>query len=104
MSAPDNSTPKSPHSLLADTAASAEGAQPDRSRIFANHEGRVVPPAAPPRAGRRPRAPLAIAALLLVGAAGFGAWHVFERGEPAVRETHAVAGAVAPDSGARVVA
>ncbi|NIF80658.1 hypothetical protein F3J20_25275 [Paraburkholderia sp. Cy-641] len=103
MSAPDNSTPKAPPSLLADKAADANapGAPPGGSRILANLEGRVVPPASPPREGRS-RAPLAVAALLVIGAAAFGAWHVFERGEPAGHATPAVVAAV--DSGAKAPA
>jgi len=103
MSAPDNSTPKAPPSLLADKAADANapGAPPGGSRILANLEGRVVPPAAPPREGRS-RAPLAVAALLVIGAAAFGAWHVFERGGPAGPAAPAVVAAV--DSGAKAPA
>jgi hypothetical protein len=93
MSAPDNSTPKAPPSLLADAPAKARGAQPGGSRILANLEGRVVPPAAPLREGRRSRVPLVVVALLLISAAGFGAWHKFERGAQAVHETQAATGA-----------
>ncbi|MEX3943765.1 hypothetical protein AB4Y44_30315 [Paraburkholderia sp. BR10937] len=96
MSAPDNSTPKAAPSLLADTPASVPGAQPGGSRILANLEGRVVPPATPPGTGRRPRAPMLIGALVLISAAGFGAWHVAERGAPANAGTQAATPAVAP--------
>ncbi|MEM5310674.1 hypothetical protein [Paraburkholderia sp. JHI869] len=95
MSAPDNSTPKAPPSLLADTPASVPGAQPGGSRILANLEGRVVPPATPPGTGRRSRAPILAGALLLIAAAGFGAWHVAERSTPVGDGTHAAAPAVA---------
>lgn len=96
MSAPDNSTPKAPPSLLADTPASVPGAQPGGSRILANLEGRVVPPVTPPGTGRRSRAPMLIGALVLISAAGFGAWHVAERRAPVNAGTQAAAGTATP--------
>ncbi|RQH09891.1 hypothetical protein [Paraburkholderia dinghuensis] len=100
MSASYTPTPKVPPSLLADTPANVHGGRPEGSRILANLEGRVVPPAARSREGRRQRSVLAIAALLMTAAA-FGVWHVFERSVPAVHETHVAGATVAPDSGAR---
>jgi hypothetical protein len=96
MSAPDNSTPKAAPSLLADTPASVPGTQPGGSRILANLEGRVVPPATPPGTGRRSRTPMLVGALVLISAAGFGAWHVAERSAPANAGTQAAATAAAP--------
>jgi hypothetical protein len=96
MSAPDNSTPKAAPSLLADTPASVPGTQPGGSRILANLEGRVVPPATPPGTVRRSRAPMLVGALVLISAAGFGAWRVAQRSAPANAETQAAAHAVAP--------
>lgn len=84
MSVPDNSRPKAPPSLLADgpgkaASAPANAGAPNGSRILANLEGRVVPPAAP--AGKTPRASktAALVALLVIGAGGFGAWHLMTR-------------------------
>lgn len=84
MSAPDTPTPKSAPSLLGDAPAPAAGkaaaAPANGSRILANLEGRVVPPAAPPRAKGRSHKAAALAALCLIAAGGFGAWHGFGRG------------------------
>lgn len=79
MSAPDNPTSKAPPSLLADKPANASSAQPNGSRILANLEGRVVPPPARARPAGRARWMLGCAALLLIAAGGFGAWHLSGR-------------------------
>ncbi|MFD1559904.1 hypothetical protein ACFSHT_30400 [Paraburkholderia silviterrae] len=83
MSVPDNSRPKAPPSLLADgpgkaASAPANGGAPNGSRILANLEGRVVPPAA---AAGKPRASktAALVALLVIGAGAFGAWQLMTR-------------------------
>lgn len=94
MSAPDNPTSKAPPSLLAEAPANRRGAQAGGSRILADLEGRVVPPATSSRAGRRTRGGLAVAALL-IGAAGFGAWHLSERGGSAVHADRAAVAASA---------
>ncbi|WP_027779355.1 hypothetical protein [Paraburkholderia caledonica] len=90
MSAPENSNSKAPPSLLSDKAKGADG---NGSRILANLEGRVAPPNDKPR---RSRTPVALVALLVIAAGGWGAWHMQQRApaEP-------VAGAV-PASGANV--
>ncbi|MGY6118418.1 hypothetical protein ACW9YQ_13670 [Paraburkholderia strydomiana] len=90
MSAPENSNSKAPPSLLSDKAKGADG---NGSRILANLEGRVAPPNDKPR---RSRTPLALVALLVIAAGGWGAWHMQQRApaEP-------VAGAL-PASGANV--
>ncbi|QGZ66448.1 hypothetical protein [Paraburkholderia acidisoli] len=84
MSAPDTPTPKAAPSLLGDAPAPAAGktaaAPANGSRILANLEGRVVPPAAPPRATGRSGKAVALLALCLLAVGGFGAWHVYERG------------------------
>ncbi|MGH8780398.1 hypothetical protein [Paraburkholderia sp.] len=73
MSEPDNSNSKAPPSLLSDTE---KGAQANGSRILANLEGRVAPPSDKPR---RSRAPVAIVALLVIAAGGWGAWQLQHR-------------------------
>ncbi|MFM0477326.1 hypothetical protein PQR29_26100 [Paraburkholderia strydomiana] len=90
MSAPENSNSKAPPSLLSDKAKGADG---NGSRILASLEGRVAPPNDKPR---RSRTPLALVALLVIAAGGWGAWHMQQRApaEP-------VAGAL-PASGANV--
>lgn len=75
MSAPENSNSKAPPSLLSDKAKGADG---NGSRILANLEGRVAPPADKPR---RSRTPLALVALLVIAAGGWGAWHMQQRGQ-----------------------
>lgn len=97
MSVPDNSRPKAPPSLLADgpgkaASAPANAGAPNGSRILANLEGRVVPPAA--AAGKAPRASktAALVALLVIGAGAFGAWHLM------TRAPSAASGASAPAS------
>ncbi|MDR3098500.1 MAG: hypothetical protein LBV73_15685 [Paraburkholderia sp.] len=84
MSVPDNSQPKAPPSLLADAPAKAASAPagnaPNGSRILANLEGRVVPPAAPAgKTSSRPSKTGALVALLVIGAGAFGAWHLMTR-------------------------
>lgn len=84
MSVPDNSRPKAPPSLLADgpgkaASAPANGSAPNGSRILANLEGRVVPPAAPAGKAQRSSKPAALVALLVIGAGAFGAWHLMTR-------------------------
>lgn len=84
MSAPDTPTPKAAPSLLGDAPAPVAGnktaaAPANGSRILANLEGRVVPPAAPPRAKGRSGKAVALLALCLLAVGGFGAWHVYER-------------------------
>lgn len=75
MSAPDSSdSNKAPPSLLSDKE---NGAQANGSRILANLEGRVAPP---PDKPQRSRAPIAIVALLVIAAGGWGAWHLQHRG------------------------
>lgn len=71
MSAPDSPNSRTPPSLLSDTAPASEA---NGSRILANLEGRVVPPAEkkPPRA----RKPLVVGGLLLVALAAVGAWQL----------------------------
>lgn len=71
MSAPENSNSKTPPSLLSDTKPAGEGG-PQQSRILANLEGRVTPPAEPPR--RSLKAPVAAVVALLVAVGGWGAW------------------------------
>ncbi|RKU03052.1 phage tail protein [Burkholderia sp. Nafp2/4-1b] len=100
MSAPENSNSKTPPSLLSDTKpAGAGGSQ--QSRILANLEGRVTPPAEPPR--RSLKAPIAAVVALVVAVGGWGAWRWQQQsGEQAVV---AAASAQAPakaqsDSGA----
>ena len=75
MSAPESSNSKAPPSLLYDKPKGADG---NSSRILANLEGRVAPPADQPR---RSRAPLAVVALLLIVAGGWAAWHMQQRGQ-----------------------
>ncbi|WP_321818248.1 MULTISPECIES: hypothetical protein [unclassified Paraburkholderia] len=84
MSVPDNSRPKAPPSLLADTPARPAGAPasgtPAGSRILANLEGRVVPQPMP--AGKTPQRSskaAGLVALLVIGAGAFGAWHWMSR-------------------------
>ncbi|WP_027212875.1 hypothetical protein [Burkholderia sp. WSM2232] len=104
MSAPENSNSKVPPSLLSDKAKGADG---NGSRILANLEGRVAPPVEKPR---RSRTPLALVALLLIAAGGWGAWHMQQRGqsEPLVAAAPAsavnVANAAVPASAASVAA
>ncbi|MBR8458694.1 phage tail protein [Burkholderia dolosa] len=71
MSAPENSNSKTPPSLLSDTKPAGEGG-PQQSRILANLEGRVTPPAEPPR--RSLKAPIAAVVALVVAVGGWGAW------------------------------
>ncbi|MFM0737572.1 hypothetical protein PQQ51_10060 [Paraburkholderia xenovorans] len=73
MSAPESSNSKAPPSLLSDKAKGADG---NGSRILANLEGRVEPPAEKPR---RSKTPLALVALLVIAAGGWGAWHMQQR-------------------------
>ncbi|WP_025600771.1 hypothetical protein [Burkholderia sp. WSM2230] len=75
MSAPENSNSKVPPSLLSDKAKGADG---NGSRILANLEGRVASPADKPR---RSRTPLALVALLVIAAGGWGAWRMQQRGQ-----------------------
>jgi hypothetical protein len=97
MSVPDNSRPKAPPSLLADGpgkpagAPSANGA-PNGSRILANLEGRVVPPASPAGKPQRSSKAIALVALLVVGAGAFGAWHLMTRTPSAASSASATAG------------
>src|ERR1700749_1610546 len=79
MSAPDTSNSKAAPSLLADKSGAAPGEQPDGSRILANLEGRVVPPAQP-RTSRASRGVLALVALCVIGVGGVGAWHTLRGG------------------------
>ncbi|MBN3736822.1 phage tail protein, partial [Burkholderia sp. Tr-20390] len=79
MSAPENSNSKSPPSLLSDTKPAGDGAQ--QSRILANLEGRVTPPAEPPR--RSLKAPIAAVVALVVAVGGWGAWRTQHAGEQA---------------------
>lgn len=95
MSAPDSSNSKAPPSLLSDKAKAADG---NSSRILANLEGRVAPPAEKPRRSASSRLPLVLLALLVIGAGGWGAWHMQQRvqngsTEVAGSPTPAVAGA-----------
>jgi hypothetical protein len=73
MSAPESSNSKAPPSLLSDKAKGADG---NGSRILANLEGRVAPPTEKPR---RSKAVLALVALLVIAAGGWGAWHMQRR-------------------------
>ncbi|MFL9857779.1 hypothetical protein PQR72_18920 [Paraburkholderia madseniana] len=73
MSAPESSNSKAPPSLLSDKAKGADG---NGSRILANLEGRVEPPADKPR---RSKTPLLLVALLVIAAGGWGAWHMQQR-------------------------
>ncbi|WP_322042062.1 hypothetical protein [Paraburkholderia sp. J67] len=79
MSVPDNSRPKAPPSLLADGPGKPAGAPasgtPNGSRILANLEGRVVPPATPAGKTQRSSKAAGLVALLVIGAGAFGAWH-----------------------------
>lgn len=108
MSAPDSPNSRTPPSLLSDTAATGEA---NGSRILANLEGRVVPPAE--KKPQRAKKPLVAGALLVVALAAVGAWQLQGRysihpagaaqGDAAVT-TAATAGttAAAPASGANV--
>ncbi|MDS0792848.1 phage tail protein [Burkholderia pseudomultivorans] len=89
MSAPENSNSKTPPSLLSDTKPAGEGG-PQQSRILANLEGRVTPPAEPPR--RSLKAPIAAVVALLVAVGGWGAG----RWQQQPAEPSAVAAAAAP--------
>ena len=73
MSTPESSNSKAPPSLLSDKA---KGADRNGSRILANLEGRVAPPAEKPR---RSKAPFLLVALLVIAAGGWGAWHMHQR-------------------------
>ncbi|KAE8758262.1 hypothetical protein FSO04_19475 [Paraburkholderia madseniana] len=73
MNAPESSNSKAPPSLLSDKAKGADG---NGSRILANLEGRVEPPADKPR---RSKTPLLLVALLVIAAGGWGAWHMQQR-------------------------
>ncbi|KVG30948.1 hypothetical protein [Burkholderia diffusa] len=82
MSAPENSNSKTPPSLLSDTKPAGEGG-PQQSRILANLEGRVTPPAEAPR--RSLKAPIAAVVALVVAVGGWGAWRWQQQsGEQAV--------------------
>ncbi|WP_175999301.1 phage tail protein [Burkholderia stabilis] len=81
MSAPENSNSKTPPSLLSDTKPAGDGGA-QQSRILANLEGRVTPPAEPPR--RSLKAPIAAVVALVVAVGGWGAWRWQQQaGEPA---------------------
>src|SRR5215467_11497645 len=94
MSAPENSNSKTPPSLLSDTKPAGDG-RAQQSRILANLEGRVTPPAEPPR--RSLKAPIAAVVALVVAVGGWGAWRVQHSGEqvPAVAVTAEAAPAAA---------
>lgn len=95
MSAPESSNSKAPPSLLSDKAKGVDG---NGSRILANLEGRVAPPA---ERGRRSRTPWLLVALLVIAAGGWGAWHMQQR----QREVSAaVAPVIAPANAAGVAA
>ncbi|AOI99097.1 MULTISPECIES: hypothetical protein [Burkholderia] len=82
MSAPENSNSKTPPSLLSDTKPAGEGG-PQQSRILANLEGRVTPPAEAPR--RSLKGPIAAVVALVVAVGGWGAWRWQQQsGEQAV--------------------
>jgi len=82
MSAPENSNSKTPPSLLSDTKP-AGGSGPQQSRILANLEGRVTPPAEAPR--RSLKGPIAAVVALVVAVGGWGAWRWQQQsGEQAV--------------------
>ncbi|NIF40259.1 phage tail protein [Burkholderia sp. Tr-862] len=82
MSAPENSNSKTPPSLLSDTKP-AGGGGPQQSRILANLEGRVTPPAEAPR--RSLKGPIAAVVALVVAVGGWGAWRLQQQsGEQAV--------------------
>ncbi|WP_133645299.1 hypothetical protein [Paraburkholderia flava] len=99
MSAPDNSNSKAPPSLLSDTE---KGAQANGSRILANLEGRVAPPTDKPR---RSRAPIAIVALLVIAAGGWGAWQLQHRaGHSEVVASSASTATPAPTAASKAVA
>src|SRR5579864_4930021 len=92
MSAPESSNSKAPPSLLSDKAKGVDG---NGSRILANLEGRVAPPTDKPR---RSKTPLALVALLVIAAGGWGAWHMQQR-----TQTEAVASAMPNNDGKVVV-
>ncbi|WP_321851869.1 phage tail protein [Burkholderia diffusa] len=97
MSAPENSNSKTPPSLLSDTKPAGEGG-PQQSRILANLEGRVTPPAEAPR--RSLKGPIAAVVALVVAVGGWGAWRWQQQsGEQAV-----VAAAPAPAQAAKAEA
>ncbi|MBM2767925.1 phage tail protein [Burkholderia anthina] len=82
MSAPENSNSKTPPSLLSDSKPAGEGG-PQQSRILANLEGRVTPPAESSR--RSLKGPIAAVVALVVAVGGWGAWRWQQQsGEPAV--------------------
>ncbi|WP_322058026.1 hypothetical protein [Paraburkholderia sp. J63] len=98
MSVPDNSRPKAPPSLLADgpgkaASAPANAGARNGSRILANLEGRVVPPAAPAGKTARTSKTAALVALLVIGAGAFGAWHLMTRAPSATSSASAPASA-----------
>ncbi|WP_321878708.1 hypothetical protein [Paraburkholderia bannensis] len=100
MSVPDNSRPKAPPSLLADgpgkpAGAPASGSTPNGSRILANLEGRVVPPASPASKPQRSSKAAGLVALLVIGAGAFGAWHWMSR-TPSSTSSVAATAASAP--------
>ncbi|MBY4865421.1 phage tail protein [Burkholderia sp. Bp9017] len=104
MSAPENSNSKTPPSLLSDSKPAGEGG-PQQSRILANLEGRVTPPAESSR--RSLKGPVAAVVALVVAVGGWGAW----RWQQQSGETAVVAAAPAqatakaePASGAAQVA
>ncbi len=99
MSAPENSNSKTPPSLLSDTKPAGEGG-PRQSRILADLEGRVTPPAEPPRHSLK--APIAAVVALVVAVGGWGAWRMQQSsGEPHVAVAAATApAAAAPDKAA----
>lgn len=82
MSAPENSNSKTPPSLLSDTKPAGQDG-PQQSRILANLEGRVTPPAEAPR--RSLKGPIAAIVALVVAVGGWGAWRWQQQSaEPAV--------------------
>ncbi|MCG0576704.1 phage tail protein, partial [Burkholderia cenocepacia] len=96
MSAPENSNSKTPPSLLSDTKPAGEGG-PRQSRILADLEGRVTPPAEPPR--RSLKAPIAAVVALVVAVGGWGAWRMQQSSgeQPAVVTAATAPAAAAPD-------
>lgn len=74
MSAPESTSSKGRPSLLSETAP---GAGDSSSRILASLEGRAV---AQPLPRRRPKKPLMIAALAVIGFGALGAWQL-QRGQ-----------------------
>src|ERR1700754_2842915 len=75
MSAPESNAKGRP-SLLSEPTGNP---QPDDSRILANLEGRVAPPAQQPK---RSRVMPAVVAVLVIALGGWGAWLVTQRSTP----------------------